>query len=156
MKRRKLNLGLILVFGLLVLLFGKAIIGEEELNQVWAIKDCRIVPMNGAVIEKGVVVIRKGLIEAVGENLEIPPDAEIIDGALLTIYPAFIDSLGKSFLKLPEKKFDSSKLYSGEFTDEDRGVTPGLKAYDYVEFGKTAREKFKKCGFSAIQVIPER
>jgi len=156
MKRKKLNLGLILVFGLLSFLFIKVIIGEEELNQVWAIKDCRIVPMNGAVIEKGVVVIREGLIEAVGDNIEIPAGAEIIDGAKLTVYPAFIDSLGKSFLKLPEKKFDPSKLYSGEFTDEDRGLTPELKAFDYVEFGKNAREKFKKCGFSAIQVIPER
>lgn len=156
MKRKKLNLGLILVFGLLILLFCNNIIGEEELNQVWAIKDCRIVTMNGALIEKGVVVIREGLIEAVGDNIEIPADAELIDGATLTVYPAFIDSLGKSFLKLPERKFDSSKLYSGEFTDEDRGLTPELKAFDYVEFGKTAREKFKKCGFSAIQVIPER
>ncbi|MFQ6052126.1 MAG: amidohydrolase family protein [Candidatus Hydrothermarchaeota archaeon] len=157
MKRKRINLGLILVFGILVLFFSNTFIeAEEELNQVWAIKDCRIVPMSGSVIEKGVVVIRQGLIDAVGTNIDIPADAEIIDGAKLTVYPGLMDSLGKSFLKLPEQKFDSSKFYTGKFTDQDRGLTPELKAFDYVEFGKTVLEKFRKFGFTSTQVMPDR
>ncbi len=157
MKKRILPIvELVIAFGFILFFSVKAINADEELNRIWAIKDCRIVPMNGPIIEKGVVVIREGLIEAVGNNVEVPADAEIIDGSKFTVYPSFIDILSKSFLKLPEKKFDPSKFYSGEFTDEDRGLTPALRAFDYVEFGKTAREKYNKAGYSAIQILPER
>ncbi|MCP2605291.1 amidohydrolase family protein, partial [Candidatus Aminicenantes bacterium AH-873-B07] len=124
--------------------------------QVWAIKNCKIFTLNGPPIEKGIIVIKKGLIEAVGPNIKIPPDAEIIDGSNLIAYPGLIDGLGKSFLKLPKKKIDVSRIASGEFTDEDRGITPGRKAFELVEFSKTALEKFHKYGFTAAQIIPER
>ncbi len=61
--------------------------------QSTAITNARIVTVSGAVIEKGTVVIRDGLIEAVGANAKVPADAFTIDGSGLTIYPGFIDSL---------------------------------------------------------------
>ena len=39
------------------------------------------------VIENGTVVIAKGLIQAVGTNVTIPPEAWVIDGKGLTVYP---------------------------------------------------------------------
>jgi hypothetical protein len=156
MKKRILLILELALAGIFIFLVSTAgIKADEELGRVWAIKDSRIVTLKGPIIEKGVVVIRDGLIEAVGSNIEIPADAEVIDGSKFTIYPSFIDSLGKSFLKLPERKFDASKLYSGEFTNEDRGLTPDLKAFDFIEFGKTAREKYNKAGFSTIQILPD-
>ncbi len=58
----------------------------------YALKDAKIVRVSGAPIEKGVVVVRDGLIEAVGENVTIPADAWVIDCKGLTVYPGMIDA----------------------------------------------------------------
>lgn len=58
----------------------------------FAIKDARIVPVSGPVIEKGTVVMANGIITAVGPDAQIPPEAAVIDGAGLTVYPGLIDA----------------------------------------------------------------
>ena len=129
---------------------------QDDLHRVYAVKDCRIVTQAGPPIEKGTVVIRDGLIEAVGAAVAIPADAEIIDGSKLTVYPGLIDALGKSLLKLPEQKFDPTKIYTGQYTDEDRGITPEFKALDHFEVTKSVLEKYHKAGITTAQVMPER
>jgi len=129
---------------------------EQDLHRVWAVKDARIITLAGPPIEKGNLVIRDGLIEAVGASIPIPKDAEVIDGAKLTVYPGLMDGLGQSLLKLPEEKTDMTRIYSGEFTDKDRGITPGLAAFDHVNLGKAAFEKYHKLGFVAGHVMPDR
>src|SRR5215210_5849195 len=59
---------------------------------VYAITNARVVTVNGATIERGTVVIRDGLIAAVGANVSAPPDARTIDGTGLTVYPGLIDA----------------------------------------------------------------
>jgi hypothetical protein len=129
---------------------------EETLHRVWAIKDCRLVPPGGPAAAKATILIRDGLIEAVGPGLAVPADAEVIDGSKLLAHPGLIDALGQSLLKLPEEKFDTAKFYSGEYTDKDRGLTPELKAFDYVVLGKSTLEKYHKAGILAAQVIPQK
>jgi imidazolonepropionase-like amidohydrolase len=58
---------------------------------VYAIRGARIVAVAGAPIESGTVVIRRGLIEAAGASVAVPPDAEVVDGKGLTVYPGLID-----------------------------------------------------------------
>jgi len=58
-----------------------------------AIRDARIVRVSGPVLERGTVVIRDGLIEAVGTDVNIPADAWVIEGKGLTVYPGLIDAL---------------------------------------------------------------
>src|ERR1044071_7253960 len=59
---------------------------------VYAITNARIVTVSGPTIERGTVVIRDGLIAAVGASVAAPPDARTIDGTWLTVYPGFIDA----------------------------------------------------------------
>src|SRR5437588_4702524 len=66
----------------------------------YAITNARIVTVSGPVIEKGTVVIRDGLIVAVGDRVPTPADATIIDGSGLTVYPGLIDA--NTNLGLPE------------------------------------------------------
>ena len=47
---------------------------------VFAISNARIVTVSGLPIEKGTVILRKGIIEAVGAEVAIPGDARVIDG----------------------------------------------------------------------------
>ena len=58
-----------------------------------AIRNAKIVTVSGPVIGKGTVVVRNGLIEAVGENVAIPADAMLVEGEGLTVYPGLIDAL---------------------------------------------------------------
>src|SRR5579871_1742036 len=64
-----------------------------EVPSTFAIRNARIVTVSGPVIAKGTVVVRKGLIEAVGENVAVPADAWVVDGEGMTVYPSLIDPL---------------------------------------------------------------
>ncbi|MEP6789111.1 MAG: amidohydrolase family protein [Acidobacteriota bacterium] len=61
--------------------------------QSYAITNAKIVTVSGATIEKGTIVIRNGLIAAVGANIQTPADAQVFDATGLTVYPGFIDAL---------------------------------------------------------------
>ena len=58
-----------------------------------AIHNAKIVTVSGPVINKGTVVVRNGLIEAVGEDVTVPADAMLVEGEGLTVYPGLIDAL---------------------------------------------------------------
>src|SRR5437763_12089016 len=65
---------------------------ERNAPNVYAITNARIVPGSGPVIERGTVVLRNGVIAAVGATTQPPADARVIDGAGLTVYPGLIDA----------------------------------------------------------------
>ncbi len=69
------------------------VLSGQQGPAVFAIRDAKVFPASGPSIERGTVVLRNGLIEAAGANVQIPPDAWVIDGKGLTIYPGFIDAL---------------------------------------------------------------
>lgn len=58
----------------------------------FAITNARVVPVSGRVIERGTIVVRDGVIRAVGANVQPPADAWVIDGSGLTVYPGLIDA----------------------------------------------------------------
>ena len=62
-------------------------------NSAIAIRNARIVTVSRPRIPRGTVVLRNGLIEAVGcRNVHIPADAWVIEGDGLTVYPGLIDA----------------------------------------------------------------
>lgn len=71
------------------------------LAQTYAITNAKIVTVSGAVVENGTVVVRDGLIESVGASAKVPADAQIFNGAGLTVYPGFIDALTNLGLSAP-------------------------------------------------------
>jgi|CXWL01.1.fsa_nt_gi hypothetical protein len=60
----------------------------------YAITNARLVQGSAPTIEQGTVVIRGGLIVAVGATVAVPADARVIDGTGLTVYPGLIDGFG--------------------------------------------------------------
>jgi len=82
--------------GFVVFVFAACIAGlsmpATTTRSIYAIKDAKIYPVSGAVIPRGAVLIRNGLIEAVGANVQIPAEATVIDGSGLIVYPGLIDS----------------------------------------------------------------
>src|SRR5215831_19456441 len=69
-----------------------------EAPQAVAIHNAKIVRVSGPAIAKGTVVLRNGLIEAVGDNVQAPADAWVVEGEGLTVYPGLIDSLSTAGL----------------------------------------------------------
>jgi len=65
---------------------------QRSAIDTYAITGARIVTVSGAEIPRGTVVIRNGLIDAVGADTVAPADARIIDGTGLTVYPGLIDA----------------------------------------------------------------
>lgn len=61
--------------------------------QSYAITNAKIVTVSGLTIEKGTVVVRNGLIFAVGANVTPPADATVLDASGATVYPGFIDTV---------------------------------------------------------------
>jgi imidazolonepropionase-like amidohydrolase len=68
---------------------------------VFAVHRARLVTAPGRVVERGTIVVRGGLIEAVGRDVQPPADAVVIDGEGLTVYPGFIDAFSQVGLVLP-------------------------------------------------------
>jgi imidazolonepropionase-like amidohydrolase len=74
----------------LLLLCGFAL---AEAPPVIAIRNAKIVTVSGPALNKGTVIVRNGLIDAIGENLAVPPEALVVDGEGMTVYPGLIDAL---------------------------------------------------------------
>jgi imidazolonepropionase-like amidohydrolase len=73
-------------------LFVGAVPGTASAQQdIWALTNARIVPVARPVIARGTVVLRDGLIAAVGADVTVPPDARVLDLAGKTVYPGLID-----------------------------------------------------------------
>ncbi len=57
-----------------------------------AIRNARIVPVSGPVIENGTIVIADGRIQAVAANATIPAGAQVIDATGLSVYPGMMEA----------------------------------------------------------------
>jgi N-acetylglucosamine-6-phosphate deacetylase len=68
---------------------------QESPPSVHAFVNARVVVSPGKRIEKGTVVVRDGVIEAVGDDVKPPADARVWDLAGKTVYPGLIDAYGE-------------------------------------------------------------
>src|SRR6478752_6428525 len=90
--------------------------GLAEAPPVIAIRNAKIVTVSGPAIARGTVIVRNGLIEAVGENLAVPPEALLVEGEGVTVYPGLIDAL--STVGMP------GVVAAGRGTTTGRGAAP--------------------------------
>lgn len=92
-----------------------------------AIKNGYIKTMSGENFENGQIIIEDGKIKAVGNNLEIPEDAEVIDAGGYLVTPGLID--GHCHIGMWEEGIG----FEGEDGNEDvEPITPQLRAIDAI------------------------
>jgi imidazolonepropionase-like amidohydrolase len=139
----------------------------------YAITNARIVTVSGAPIERGTVVIRDGLIAAVGANVTPPADARIIDGAGLTVYPGLIDSStslgipqalpspspsvapgggGGGFAQLRQQTSTTVALNS----TQPPGLQPEVLAEDFLRPGGEQIEAARNAGITTALTAPRQ
>src|SRR5688572_10792777 len=78
-------------------------VADRAAPGTYAITNARIVPVSGPAIERGTIVVRNGLIAAVGASASAPADARIVDGSGLTVYPGIIDALSNTAIPAPRQ-----------------------------------------------------
>jgi len=92
---------------------------------VLAIKNAKIYPVDGPVIENGTVLIDGGKIAQVGANVVIPVGAEVIDAGGRSVYPGFIDAHCHLGMMEAAIQFEGDDV--NEATDP---VTPQMRGID--------------------------
>lgn len=85
---------------LLLLIFSAtAVIAQPTIREgypgTFALTDCRIETITNGTVDNGTVLIAEGRIEALGVEVPVPPDAEVISCDGGTVYPGFIDGGSK-------------------------------------------------------------
>ncbi|TRO65157.1 amidohydrolase family protein [Christiangramia sabulilitoris] len=122
-----------------------------------AITNITINPKPGEIIENGTVLVRDGLIEAVGKNIQIPPGARILKADSLHLYPGFILGHSHVGIKMPENKEDRNAKVEdpGNPPNELAGITPERKVYQYLDMTDKSVSEWREAGFTVAQTSPK-
>jgi imidazolonepropionase-like amidohydrolase len=137
---------------------------RQNTPAIHAITNVRIVTAPGKVIDKGTLVMRDGIITAVGAAVTPPADARVWDMTGMTVYPGFID--GYSDLGVPKKpKPGEQQQQQGgpPAKQEPRGehlwndnVLAAQRADALFMPDAAAAEKLRSVGFTAAHVMPQK
>jgi imidazolonepropionase-like amidohydrolase len=131
---------------------------------VFAIRDARVVSEPGQVLPKATVVIRDGLIEAVGPDVKAPADALVIEGKGLTVYPGFIDgmsnwgfdpALRRSEAGSPAPVDFASEALADTKPDNRKGMTPEFQVGTALRSEEGQADSWRKLGFTAHLIAPD-
>ncbi|MCH6233038.1 amidohydrolase family protein [Cognataquiflexum rubidum] len=129
--------------------------GEKRVTGTIAIKNATITTAPGKTIQNGTILIKNGLIEAVGTNITIPKEAQVISADSLFIYPGFIDgasTAGVGKAPEPEKPSDYNPANP---PDDIAGITPWRNVIDTYDNKNNQIQDWRKSGFTIAQLIPE-
>lgn len=158
----------------------RAQIGREGVERAapatYAITNARIVtaaPNGAPVIEGGTVVIRDGIIRAVGpaSRTAVPADARVIDGGGLSVYPGFIDAYSHVGIPAARREQGGSvpggggggaALASVRGAQETAapnsrypaGLQPELLAADRLRMEERPLENERGAGFTTALAVP--
>ena len=114
---------------------------------VRALTNARIVARPGMVIERGTVVVRDGVIAAVGANVAPPAGARIHDMDGKTIYPGLIDAYG-------EIDIDADDEPQGGARHWNAMVRPERRAADHFQPSAAVNRKLRSQGITARLIAP--
>ncbi len=141
---------------------------DESLDyrpDAYAIRGATLIVAPGRQIEGGTVVVRKGIIEAVGpgEAVKIPSDAEVIDGKGLVVYPGFLDlytTLGQTPGVTRSQVGAGRTAKSSDFAlprtpaDNRNGLTPEFEVSTVLDLPDVLGEERRKLGFTDMVAAP--
>jgi imidazolonepropionase-like amidohydrolase len=144
---------------------------ERNAPNVYAITNAKIITVAGPSIDRGTVVVRNGVITAVGASVSVPGDARVIDGNGLTVYPGLIDansSLGLASETAAAAAGRGGRGAAGRGAAPPQagappgapnslhpiGLQPELTAVDLVHPDPEAFAGPQSAGITAVQSVP--
>jgi imidazolonepropionase-like amidohydrolase len=140
-KRQKCGAGLRRFAGFMALWVGAIAAAQQPAvpPEHVALTGGRIIPVVGAPLEKGTVLIEHGKIAAIGAEVEIPYDARVFNVSGKVVFPGMIDVHTARGLDIP---------------NEPRPVTPHLDVADALDPSQLFFEDCLRLGITAVHVIP--
>src|SRR5437588_1890506 len=129
---------------------------RAEAPHVYAIRGARIVTAAGSPIESGTVVFRKGIIEAVGASVTVPPEADVIDGKGLTVYPGLIDLGNTRAADQPIPATPQNMRTTAELERWKRLqiLKPQARAADAVKVDDADLTRLASAGITTVLALP--
>jgi len=124
---------------LLCILFG-GLTNRAAAEEIIAIKADRIDTVTSGVIENGIIVIADGRIKAVGNDIEIPETAEIIEVFDKTIFPGLVN---------PSSRIGLSQTASG-----GSGSNPHYRVVDELYPQQDQYKRILGAGFTTMGLLP--
>jgi hypothetical protein len=146
---------------LLVFSAAPALLAQGGEPQYFAIRGAKVVPVAGPPLENATVVVSRGIITAVGKDIAIPPEAWVIDGKGLTVYPGLVDSF--TDVGIPAAAPSSGEGGGPRRQPEtpargpqDRpNSTPWRSAADEVSLSDKRIETWRNAGFTTVVSAPK-
>lgn len=138
-------------------LVGAALSPAAEILPTYALVNCRIVPVTSPAVEKGVLIIRHGLIESIGAigKIKIPEDAEVIEAEGLTAYPGLISAHTSLFLEPAREERPVEARTPSAQQPEKPVQKPDLQAFKLLKPKKTVIDGYHRIGITTVLVAPE-
>jgi imidazolonepropionase-like amidohydrolase len=125
----------------------------------WALTNVRIQTVSRGVIERGTVVIRNGLIEAVGPSITIPPDARVIDLTGRTVTPGILDltsSLGLAAAPAPTGGGGGGGAQATQSAGPRPGTQPERSALAELRIPPAEIRPLRDAGITTVLIAPVR
>ncbi|BCW94808.1 MAG: hypothetical protein KatS3mg018_0290 [Fimbriimonadales bacterium] len=125
-----------------------------RLPDVYALRGAKIVSNTAPPIENGVLVVRNGVIAAIGgSDTPIPADAEVIDASGHTVYPGFIDAF--TSLGMPAQANDPAYAsYERGNTHPNAQIRPERQATVLMQPDSAQLTRWRRAGFVAAHIAP--
>lgn len=129
-------------------------------SDTWALTNARIQTVTKGVIEKGTILIRKGLIEAVGPTVTLPADARVMDLTGKTVSPGLIDltsALGVAAAPTPGGQGGGGGPGGGaQAQGGPRGLEPERDVARELKVAPADVKPIRDVGIGAVLVAPTR
>jgi len=127
-----------------------------QTSYLYAIQGARVVPVSGPAIENGTVVIRDGILAAVGANVSVPAGAVVIAGKGLTVYPGLIDMGSTTGLDMPSvPRADNPQTTEDiERVKADYLLRAQFRAADVVNPNAPALARAAAAGITSLLATP--
>lgn len=120
-----------------------------------AITNARVVVAPGSVMDDATVLVRDGLIEAVGPDVTVPFDARTVAGDSLTVYPGFIDGLSHVGVETPDLDMSEDVDNPDDASPARAGLLPHREARTLLSPDASEATSLREVGFTTAHVVPE-
>src|SRR5213080_2463491 len=157
---RRCAFALCMVTSLLLLVRLPLVRAQGGEPQYFAIRGAKVVPVSGPPIEDATIVVSRGIITAVAKDAAIPPEARVIDGKDLTVYPGLVDAFADVGIPAapPSGGEGGGPRRSQEQArgQQDRPAsTPWRSGADEVNLSDKRIESWRNGGFTSVICAPK-
>jgi imidazolonepropionase-like amidohydrolase len=119
----------------------------------WALVNARIETVTRGTIERGTILLRDGLISAVGTGLAVPPDAVVVDLTGRTVSPGLIDLISSAGVPSAPTPAPTT---SGSPSTQKPGLDPDRLVAESVLLSPSDAKSLRGAGITAILAAPSR